>query len=220
MADSVTAENSARRHRRRSIAPSRRLTGIALALTSLLILWLALRMLLAALFTDQAQAFLDDWGRQETPPNDAAILVAEHAAQAAVSLYPTSSGAYLDRLGRVYSFAKDPRALDTYREAIAARPLWPHSHGRLAAEKLRQGERDQELIDAMHRAFELGPWRPLVNRRLTEVGWIAWADLDPETRRLVLENARRYSSVSRRSAEWVREHAKATRKTSLLVLVQ
>lgn len=102
------------------------------------------------------------------------------------------------------------RALTAYQAAVDARPLWPYGHTRLAYARLRVGAVDAELERLLLTAYELGPWRPAVNRRIAEVGLLGWPWLGEESRRLVVENARRAAHFSaadaRRVAELVRVH--------------
>jgi hypothetical protein len=117
--------------------------------------------------------------------------------------------------------AADPRttqqrALHAYQRAVALRPLWPYGMARLAFARLRAGATDESLDGAMREAFRLGPWRPSVNRRLTEIGLLGWRWLDPETRDLVLENARRTVRFSRSDERWVLNLADATGKRLII----
>lgn len=211
-----------RPHQTISRPPIPALRGAAaglLLLASLIIAWLALRMLLAGLFSQQAQHFLDDWATARAEePSAAAFAVAEHAALTAVGLYPSASGADLDRLGRVYQWqyhrhpatSADPEviasrraAVEAYRAAVAARPLWPYTWVRLAQAKLSLGEADAEFRDALRRASELGPWRPGVNRGISQIGFQAWRALDAQTRRLVLESAGRSAALGAAEAREV-----------------
>jgi hypothetical protein len=102
------------------------------------------------------------------------------------------------------------RALMAYQAAVDARPLWPHGLTRLAYARLRAGAVDAELERLLARAYDLGPWRPAVNRRIAEIGLLGWPSLSGESRRLVLENARRAAHFSpadaRRVAELARIH--------------
>lgn len=201
----------------RSSRPTRRIPILRVLLAgtllvfSLLLAWLALRMLLAGLFSHQAQDFLEDWAALEGEPSTAAAAVAEHAAATAVSLYPVPSGAYLDRLGRVYQWqhhrqpatSTDPEviagrraAIHAYQAAIAARPLWPYTWARLALAKLSLAETDASFAEALRRAHGLGPWRAGINQRVSLIGLRAWRVLDPATRRIVLESATRRAASS------------------------
>ena len=95
------------------------------------------------------------------------------------------------------------RALSAYQVAVAARPNWPHGLTRLAYARLRAGAVDEELARLIERAYALGPWRPAVNRRIAEIGLLGWPWLSGESRRLVLENARRAAHFSAADARRV-----------------
>ena len=96
------------------------------------------------------------------------------------------------------------RALVAHAHATEHRPLWPYGRVRLARAHLHAGDPDGELATVLHQAFELGPWRPGVNRHITFIGLRAWPNLDPATRDLVLENARRTVRFSRADERRVR----------------
>jgi hypothetical protein len=204
--------------------PSPRISLVRIALAgallavSLLIAWLALRMLLAGWFSQQAQEFLEDWAALDAEPSAVAFAVAEQAALKAVSLYPVPSGAYLDRLGRVYQWrhhrqpatSTDPEvvasrraAIHAYEAAIAARPLWPYTWARVALAKLSLAETDASFAEALRRAHELGPWRAGINQRVSQMGLQTWRALDADTRRLVLESATRRAASSAANAREV-----------------
>lgn len=96
------------------------------------------------------------------------------------------------------------RALAAYTEATTHRPLWATAVVSQAQIRLQVGVADPAFAELLHRAFELGPWRPAINRRITEAGLRAWPRLDMATRELVLENARRTVGFSRRDERRVR----------------
>ena len=96
------------------------------------------------------------------------------------------------------------RALVAFYQASEYRPLWPYGMARLAHAYVHAGDPDEELAALLHRTFELGPWRPGINRHITEIGLRAWPGLDAATRDLVLENARRTARFSRADERRVR----------------
>jgi hypothetical protein len=89
------------------------------------------------------------------------------------------------------------RALVAHQQAVALRPLWPYGHARLAQAALRAGRLDAQMAGALTQAARLGPWRPGINRRVGEVGLIAWPSLDQATRVLVEAHLRRAMGFSR-----------------------
>lgn len=93
------------------------------------------------------------------------------------------------------------RSLAAHQRAVALRPLWPYGVVRLADARLRATGGDERLNDLVKRAYRLGPWRPGVNRQITEIGLRGWRWLSGDTRDIVLENARRtvrFSPADRR----------------------
>lgn len=194
----------------RSPAALRRLLPAALAL--LLALPLAVsggRMLLAGLASYQAQAFLIDWERTAKEPTPRAAEIATRAAQRAAALYPTANGRYLQRLGHIQQWqhfrqpfgaptaeASRRAALEAFRAAAQARPSWPDNWAALAYAKLYLREFDTEFRHALAQAARHGPWRIGINRKLAEIGLIAWPQFDPAERAALLEAARRTVAYS------------------------
>ncbi|WP_295456487.1 hypothetical protein [uncultured Thiodictyon sp.] len=202
-----------------------------LLFTSLILAWMAARLLLAALFAGQTQTFLDDWFAQGGAPSPPAWEVARQAATSAIALFPAANGAYQERLGLVHSWRYRGRpfgdllaapsrqaALAAYRAAVAATPLWPRAWTQIAYAKLDLGERDAGFRASLHQAHALGPWRPDINRRIVEIGLIAWGSLDVTTRALTLESARRVAAGSAEDAHWLLGLAKG-RGMTLVVCV-
>lgn len=111
------------------------------------------------------------------------------------------------------------RAIAAYEKAVQQRPLWPYGIARLASARLRAGGIDQELAELLKEAHQLGPWRPVINRRITEIGLKGWGGLDQEARDIVLENARRTVSLSRADERWVRQLGEQTGLGLLLSLM-
>lgn len=111
------------------------------------------------------------------------------------------------------------RAITAYEKSVQQRPLWPYGIARLASARLRAGGIDQELAELLKEAHQLGPWRPVINRRITEIGLKGWGGLDQEARDIVLENARRTVSLSRADERWVRQLGEQTGLGLLLSLM-
>lgn len=111
------------------------------------------------------------------------------------------------------------RAIAAYERAVELRPLWPYGVARLASARLRAGGVDQALAELIKSAYHLGPWRPIINRRITEIGLRGWAGLDQEARDIVLENARRTASLSRADEQRVRQLGEQTGLDVLLTLL-
>ncbi len=201
----------------------RQLAFGVLLLACLPLIFFSARMTLAAIYSFQADSFLADWAKTGAEPDPAAWEVARQAAQSAIDLNPVANGEYYDRLGRIHEWRQhrhlfgDVKAAESRREAViayraslAARPTWPYSWNNLAYAKLRLLELDEEFQTALHQAFKYGPWRLLVNRRIAEIGLIAWPSLDPLTRQLVLESARRTVLDGPGAARALEQEAKRT----------
>lgn len=110
------------------------------------------------------------------------------------------------------------RALVAYQQAVALRPLWPYGHARLAQAVLREGRVDAQMASALAQAGRLGPWRPGINRRVSEVGLIAWPSLDPATQGVVKDHLRRTLGYSRSDETRLRELADQLGREAVLPL--
>src|SRR5690606_21920296 len=122
----------------------------------------------------------------------------------AIDLYPVANGAYQHRLGLIQQWkqfrqpfgapnaeASRRAALETFRSATQARPTWPDHWTALAYAKLNLLEFDAEFRTALAKSSELGPWLIAINRRVAEIGFIAWPQLVATVRASILESARR-----------------------------
>jgi len=83
------------------------------------------------------------------------------------------------------------QALQHYRRSIRLRPVWPHTWASLALVKYRLRELDEEFEQALRNATHFGPWEPVVQRIVAEVGLAAWRELSEEGRRIVVQNLER-----------------------------
>ncbi len=82
-------------------------------------------------------------------------------------------------------------ALGYYRKAVVLRPQWPYTWGSIALLKAKMSEFDEEFKSALNNAMNLGPWEPLVQKTIAEVGLSAWDELEYEQRIAIVENIRR-----------------------------
>ena len=73
-----------------------------------------------------------------------------------------------------------------YKKSISLRPTWPYAWVNLALVKYRLGETDDEFYHALHKADELGPWEPGVQRVIVDVGLHYWKSLSRNERKFVL----------------------------------
>lgn len=226
---SITAHsNSRRRNRSRGNSQtSSRITerlGLLLAVAICLpLLYTGASLLFAGIASHQASAFLSDWERKGEEPGERAWQIAHDAALRAIDLYPVANGAYQHRLGLIEQWKQfrqpfgEPKAqasrraaLQAFRAATEAQPTWPEHWSALAYTKLYLLEFDGEFHAALRRAHVLGPWRIDINRRLAEIGFIAWPQLDASERATLLESARRTVAYSAQEAQSLMLIAKRT----------
>ena len=171
-------------------------------------------LLLAGIASYQAQAFLQDWEKKGQEPDARVWQVARDAAQLAIDRYPVANGAYLHRLGLIEQWkqfrqpfgvaeAEGSRraALQAFRAATEARPNWPEHWSALAHAKLYLLEFDGEFHNALRKAHELGPWRIEINRRLAEIGYLAWPQLNEAERDSIRLAAQRTVAYNQREAQ-------------------
>lgn len=230
----TTALPSRRRSRSTSDSPTaspvtQRLAILLVIVLSLPLLFIGSRLLLAGIASYQADAFLSDWESKGVEPDERAWQIARDAAQRAMDLYPVANGAYQHRLGLIEQWqqfrqpfgeakaeASRRAALEAFRAATQARPTWPDHWAALAYAKLYLLEFDAEFRAALAQARELGPWRIGINRRVAEIGFIAWPQLDAAERESTLESARRTVAYSTQEAQNLLAIAKQTRMTDEL----
>ncbi|MNZ17683.1 hypothetical protein D3C78_346780 [compost metagenome] len=230
----TTALRSRRRSRSTSDSQTakpvtQRLAILLVIVLSLPLLFIGGRMLLAGIAGYQAEAFLQNWEKKGEEPDQQAWLIAYDAAQRAIDLYPVANGAYQHRLGQIQQWqqfrqpfgaekaqASRRAALEAFRAATQARPTWPDHWAALAYAKLYLLEFDAEFHAALAQARELGPWRIDINRRLAEIGFIAWPQLDAAERDSILESARRTVAFSTQEAKSLLAIAAQTGMTSAL----
>lgn len=224
------------RRRSRSTSDSQTAKPVTQRLAILLVIVLSLpllfaggRMLLAGIAAYQAEAFMQNWEKKGEEPDQQAWLIAHDAAQRAIDLYPVSNGAYQHRLGQIQQWqqfrqpfgaekaqASRRAALEAFRAATQARPTWPDHWAALAYAKLYLLEFDAEFHDALRQAQELGPWRININRRVAEIGFIAWPQLSATERESALESARSTIAYSTQEAQTLLAIAEQTGMTDEL----
>ena len=100
-------------------------------------------------------------------------------------------------------------ALQYYRRALVARPLWPYGWANLLGVKDRLGAVDEEFSLAMSRAAGTGPWEPRVQLQVIRSGIRYWDELGNDERLLVEEKLADALRVQPREAfEIVRFYAR------------
>jgi len=186
-------------------------------------------MLVAGIASYQAEAFLQDWNDKGVEPDERAWQVALAAAQRAIDLYPEANGAYQHQLGLIQQWkqfrqpfgaasasASRIAALEAFRAATKAQPTRPDHWAALAYAKVYLLEFDAEFHTALHLAHELGPWRININRRVSEIGLIAWAQLTVMERTTIHEAIRRTVNHSSRETRNLLAIAEQTGTTDTL----
>ncbi|WPP47383.1 hypothetical protein [Pseudomonas sp. AN-1] len=234
MTSTTTHASSRRRNRSRGASQAASRTtqrlGLLLAVAICLpLLYTGASLLFAGIASHQASAFLSDWERKGEEPGERAWQIAHDAAQRAIDFYPVANGAYQHRLGLIDQWQQfrqpfgEPKAeasrhaaLAAFRSATEARPTWPEHWSSLAYAKLYLLEFDAEFHTALRRAHELGPSHADINRRLAEIGFITWPQLDAAERERVLESSRRIVAYSTQEARNLLTIAEQTSMTEEL----
>ncbi len=88
-----------------------------------------------------------------------------------------------------------------YKKSISLRPTWPYAWVNLALVKYRLGETDNEFYHALHKADELGPWEPGVQRVIVDIGLHNWNSLSRDERKFVM------SIIDKSLNHSIREHS-------------
>lgn len=195
----------------RTATAARRFALILFALVASLLLINGLRMTTAGIADFQARAFLADWEAKSVEPSPRAWDVALQAATRATAHYPVANGAYFERLGYIYAWqhfsqpfgsptaqASRKAARAAQQAAVAARPTWPYAWAALAEAKLNLLEFDAEFHHALDQALHYGPTRSDINRRVAEVGFIAWPQLSANQRDQTIRAAARAIAQAKR----------------------
>jgi len=126
---------------------------------------------------------------------------------------------------RMMRAATDPQlaraaALSANRDfhlALIERPTSPFAWGNLALTKLYLEERDDELVRALLRAEELGPWEPAVQQSVVFVGLALWNELDAAQQAVVF---RAMARGAQRNAGAMAEIAKAFKRSELFCAIR
>lgn len=162
---------------------------IAMFLILLLVTLQSARLGVAGLIVELGQQEVDRWALSKRPYgisdlsriagifNDGLDLVADHP-------WALESLGALD-LARM-RLSGNPRAAKAYtqdarirfRQALHQRPASPFLWANLALSKLYLDEVDDEFLDALRYANELGPWEPAAQQTVLFAGLAAWEKLD------------------------------------------
>jgi len=101
-------------------------------------------------------------------------------------------------------------------KALLERPTSPFVWANLALAKLALKELDGELLQALRRADELGPWEPDVQKTVIFASLTAWNLLDPEQQASVVRTMER---AARRDAQNVAKIAKSFNRLDLICAI-
>ena len=177
----------------------------------------------------QAQAFIEHWEQKPSAPTEPAWQIAHAAINRAIHTHPGPNGAYLETLGYIQQWRtfgldlNDPQAREhrqaaaqALRDATHARPTWPFAWSSFAYAKMTLLSFDEEFTHALQQAQHFGPWRIGVNRRIAEIGLIAFDALNDEQRALAAESMRRTARFSTREHAQLLALAKQTHHVSAL----
>jgi len=164
----------------------------------------AARLGLSGLLVQRAQAETERWALTPRGPDKAEIR--------RVSRFLTDSLGYvsdnpwsLEGLGALYltrmrasTNAREALALTRdarvrFLQALARRPTSPFLWANLALTKLYLAEFDDEMMNALRRANELGPWEPVVQQTMVFVGLAVWQTLDAGLKQEMLASIERGS---------------------------
>jgi hypothetical protein len=99
-----------------------------------------------------------------------------------------------------------------FHRALMERPTSPFAWANLALSKLYLDEQDDELIQALGRAEELGPWEPEVQQTVVFVGLAVWNRLNPAQQAAVV---RAMGRGAQRNAGKIAEIAKSFNRIDL-----
>ncbi|MCK9534266.1 MAG: VpsP family polysaccharide biosynthesis protein [Pseudomonas sp.] len=193
---------------------ARRSIALIAGLLALLAIYSGAQLLVAGIADYQARAFIQSWEKKSSPPSEQAWQIAADAIHRAIKVYPGANGDYLETLGYIQQWRahgvdlKDASAqpyrhaaLQALREATQARPTWPNAWTALAYAKLTLLEFDPEFTQALQQAQRFGPWRIEANRRIAEIGLIAYSALNSQQKEIVLTSVQRaadYSTAERK----------------------
>jgi polysaccharide biosynthesis protein VpsP len=98
-------------------------------------------------------------------------------------------------------------ALEHYRKSVLLRPTWPYAWNKLTVVKYRLGQIDDEFYEALHNAERLGPWEPVIQRMVLEVGLINWLVFSKPERTFVLQTiSHALEKDPQRALEIVKKH--------------
>mgnify|MGYP000385496623 CR=1 FL=1 len=203
-----------------------------LLLLSIVLLTASARLMLASMWATQANSFLLDWQEKAQQPTDSAWQVAFKAANKSIALSPVANADYYDTLGQVWEWKQfeasqtDPAAIETreqalnaYRRSIELKPQWPYTVIKLAYVKLRLNQIDTEFNQSLQNAFNRGPWRIDINKRIAEMSLMAWPQLTNDNKVMARTAIKRTVNYGPSDAKWLESRAKTNNRHALFCLL-
>ena len=164
---------------------------------------LALPRGLADLRAFEARMLFQSWESARRQPSADELALAHGFLQEARALDPghpnfLENMARLDELRALPLKAGDAsaqaylhQALVLQRQAARLRPGSPYTWANVAVLKSRLAETDREFESALRHAALLGPWEPVIQTTLANLGFRHWSLLAPETQSALRANAAR-----------------------------
>ena len=161
-----------------------------------LILFSAIRIGLAEIYSISGQATMEQWKRGYIPTAEE-ISTAQHDFEIAILLangnpehHENLARLSIVRAGLPNVSSEDKNAqlmlgLAEIHTAISLRPVSPYGWAILLLIKRDMHQYDEEFRLALHRAVELGPWEPELLTELADVGLSAWNSLQPLEQELI-----------------------------------
>jgi len=178
-------------------------SGIAILASLGMLCALALPRGLADLRAFEARMLFQSWESARRQPSAGELAIAQSLLQEARALDPRHPNylediARLDELrvlplkaGDVSAQAYLRQALDLQRQAARLRPGSPYTWTNVAVLKSRLAEIDREFETALRHAVLLGPWEPVIQITLADLGFRHWASLAPESQAALRANTAR-----------------------------
>ena len=85
--------------------------------------------------------------------------------------------------------------------------MWPYVWNKRTVVKYRLGQINDEFYEALHNAERLGPWEPVIQRMVIEVGLNKWLMFSKSERTFVLETiSHALEKEPQRALEIVKKH--------------
>jgi len=188
--------------------------------------------MLASMLANQVNSFLLDWQKKGQQPDDNAWQVVFKSANKAIALSPVDNAEYYEYLGQVWEWKKfeasqtneaaiasREAALKAYRTSIELKPQWPYTVIKLAYVKLRLNQVDAEFNQALKTAFNNGPWRIDINKRIAEMGLMAWPQLSKKSKVVAHTAIKRTVDYGYKDGKWLEQRAQDSNQLALFCML-